>query len=164
MSAKTVFWDGKDLASIQELTFSLPRVHGRPAAEVDAEGNLKVQGAPVLVGQYVTVFDDGTVKVGLLKLPNVMKDPRYLEACKFFDMWDWGWGIPSDPHARENLRHATGRLAADDDPDEKFLDLVVKRYLGDKYQERARTEAKRIARNAARAVAAEAEAASGATP
>lgn len=66
MSARTVVWDGKDLAAIQVLTFGLPRVHGVPAAEVDAEWNLTVQGVPVLIGQDVTVWDDGTVEVGFL--------------------------------------------------------------------------------------------------
>ena len=70
----------------------------------------------------------------------VQRDPRYLEATRLFDMWDWGWGMPSDPHARENLRHACGLLAAGDDKAASFTEVVLARYLGNKYRDSARAE------------------------
>jgi len=81
---------------------------------------------------------------------DVRKDPRYLEAVRMFDMWDWGWGMPSDPHARENLRHACGWLAADGASENAagFTEVVLTRYLGGKYRHSARTELRRIARAA----------------
>jgi len=84
------------------------------------------------------------------------KDPRYQEAVKLYDMsgLDEDWGMPSDPHARENLRHATGYLAAGTDPEDAgdFLELVLARYLGAKYQNAARGEIRRLARSAVLAV------------
>ena len=85
--------------------------------------------------------------------PKIWDDPYYQEAVKLFDMWDWGWGMPSDPHARENLRHATGLLAAGTTHDpEQFLEFIARRYLGNKYQDTVLSEARRIARNARYAV------------
>ena len=78
-------------------------------------------------------------------------DPRYREALRLFDMTDWGWGMPSDPHARENLRAAAGYLAAASGgiPDaEEFLSLVVRQYLGEKYQDAIRKDIERIAKAA----------------
>lgn len=85
------------------------------------------------------------------KKPDIRKDPRYLEALRLFDMSDMGWGMPSDPHARENLRHACGLLAAGQERADEFLILVIRRYLGDKYQNAAQKDIERLARSAARA-------------
>lgn len=85
-----------------------------------------------------------------MKLEELWKDPRYQEATRLFDMTDWGWGMPSDPHARENLRYAAGKLAAGEVNAEEFLDMVVRRYLGDKYQLAVRKDVQRIARSASR--------------
>lgn len=81
----------------------------------------------------------------------VFRDPRYQEAVRLFGMWDWGWGMPSDPHARENLRHAAGRLACGDEGAPRFLELVLSQYLGAKYRDAARSDIERIARSASRA-------------
>lgn len=85
----------------------------------------------------------------------IWADPRYLEAVSLFDAWDWGWGMPSDPHARENLRDACGHLAAAGNEEGReraadFLEVVLTRYFGGKYQGTIRGEIQRIARSAAR--------------
>lgn len=83
------------------------------------------------------------------------KDPVYLEALKLFDMsgLDESWGMPRDPHARDNLRYAAGCLAADTDEADarSFLELVLKQYVGDKYRNAMRKDIERIAQAARRA-------------
>lgn len=94
-----------------------------------------------------------------LRLPAVMKDPRYLEATRLFDLsgLDKGWAVPRDPHARDNLRHAAGLLAAGhqdtvtDKSAADFLELVLRQYIGEKFRDALRTDIERIARSAARA-------------
>jgi hypothetical protein len=56
---RSAVWDGKDLAAVQMAAYPLPRVFGRPAAEVDADWNLTVHGAEVRVGDLITVTEDG---------------------------------------------------------------------------------------------------------
>jgi hypothetical protein len=58
-SERSAVWDGKDLAAVQMATFPLPRLFGRPAAEVDANWNLTIYGTPVQVGDLITVTGDG---------------------------------------------------------------------------------------------------------
>jgi hypothetical protein len=57
-------WDGRDLAAIQVATALLPRVHGRPAAEVDGPewGRLTVCGTTVPAG-FVVVVNGSKVRV-----------------------------------------------------------------------------------------------------
>jgi hypothetical protein len=57
-----VYWDGKNLAAIQMLTCGIPRRNGRPAAEVDADWNLRV--LDVAVPFTYAVFADGEVLEG----------------------------------------------------------------------------------------------------
>jgi hypothetical protein len=60
---RTATWDGKDFAAVQIATFWLPRVEGRPAAEVNKHWDLTILGTPVAVGTMITVtkFSDGRV-------------------------------------------------------------------------------------------------------
>lgn len=87
-----------------------------------------------------------------MRFEELVKQPAYQEAIRLFDMSEMGWGMPSDPHARENLRHAAGKLAAGDVLAQEFLTLVIGRYLGLKYQDAARKDIERIVRSAVRAV------------
>jgi hypothetical protein len=61
-AAPEVLWDGHDLASIQMLGMEVPRRHGIPAVQVDADWNLLVMTGHVLVsvpvGWLVSVEDD----------------------------------------------------------------------------------------------------------
>lgn len=52
-----VIWDGKDFASIQIETWSIPRDHGRPYAEVDKDWNLTLGGRSVPIG--TEILSDG---------------------------------------------------------------------------------------------------------
>lgn len=58
---RTAEWDGKDLAAVQVATARLPRVQGRPAAEVDKDWNLKLLGVPVELGTRISVSEAGSV-------------------------------------------------------------------------------------------------------
>lgn len=51
-------WDGKDLAAVQIATFRLPRPFGAPAAQVDRDWDLTVNGMPVAVGQFIAITRD----------------------------------------------------------------------------------------------------------
>lgn len=82
---------------------------------------------------------------------DIRKDPRFLEATRLFDMWNWGWGMPSDPHAKESLHHACGWLATGEEKASGFLEVVLSRYLGEKYRNTTRTELQRIAQGAGKA-------------
>lgn len=61
---RVAVWDGKDLAAVQVATALLPRVHGRPAAEVDGPewNRLTVCGTTVPHG-YVVVVNGQKVRV-----------------------------------------------------------------------------------------------------
>jgi hypothetical protein len=56
-------WDGRNLAAVQIATAVVPRVHGRPCAEVDAEWNLTVAGVPVPAGAAIAITSAGVVRV-----------------------------------------------------------------------------------------------------
>ena len=57
-------WDGRDLAAVQAATALLPRIEGRPAAEVDGPewGRLTVCGTTVPPG-FVVVVNGHKVRV-----------------------------------------------------------------------------------------------------
>ena len=58
----SVTWDGKNFAAIQGLLANVPRTHGRPCYEIAPDWSwLTVTGKPVLVGQVITLFDDGSI-------------------------------------------------------------------------------------------------------
>ena len=61
--SQTVTWDVKDLAVIQNLLHSISRENGRPCYEIDGDWNLEISGIPVLPGQHVTRFDDGSILI-----------------------------------------------------------------------------------------------------
>lgn len=83
------------------------------------------------------------------------KDPKYLEALRLWDMsgLDESWGMPSDPHAKENLRYACSYLAVSNSYDAvEFLETVLRQYVGNKYIDAMRKDVYRIARAAERNV------------
>ena len=60
--SKTVTWDGKDFAAIQTLLARTQRTNGRPCYEIAPDWSwLTVTGKPVLVGQNITLFDNGSI-------------------------------------------------------------------------------------------------------
>lgn len=65
-----VTWDGKNLAAIQMAASRVPRVHGRPAAEVDADWHLTVCGFPLVPGDAIEVEPGGEITFHL------QEDPR----------------------------------------------------------------------------------------
>lgn len=76
------------------------------------------------------------------------KDPRYIKALEFFDMsgLDESWGMPSDPHAREYLRFAAAYLAVSNSYDAvEYLEVGLRQYVGNKYQDAMRRDIYRIA-------------------
>lgn len=90
----------------------------------------------------------------------LVKDPRYQAASQLFATTEFGWGMPKDPHAKDNLEYACGKLAvAGDDAERakagKFLVMVAKRYLGAKYQDAVIKDIQRLARAASTAKAGE---------
>jgi hypothetical protein len=86
-----------------------------------------------------------------MQYAELKKDPRYQRVPYFMEMWDLGWGLPSDPHAKENLKYAAGKLACDPGPDaEQFLALALKTYIGEKYRDAVEKDIRRVAQAAAR--------------
>lgn len=63
LTKRTAVWDGKDLAAIQTATWLLPRIHGRPAAEVDPQWNLTINGMPMRISDRIVVVRTGDVTV-----------------------------------------------------------------------------------------------------
>jgi hypothetical protein len=58
---RRVTWDGKDFAAIQTATAAVPRVHGRPCAEVDEDWRLSVAGVPLVPGDSIEVSESGEI-------------------------------------------------------------------------------------------------------
>jgi hypothetical protein len=94
-----VIWDGKDLAAIQMATAGIPREHGRPAAEVDAEWNLTVAGVPLWPGDAIEVSPAGEVTYDL-------REHRSCSQCRV---------VITDPH-RDHKMDCTRRGQPGDRP------------------------------------------------
>lgn len=81
-----------------------------------------------------------------------LKDPRYQRAMTLFETelmpW-WKDKIPADPHASEHIRHALGLMATGEDKDRKYLDEMLRWYVGAKYRENLRRDMERQARSSA---------------
>jgi hypothetical protein len=83
-------WNGKDFAAVQKATFHLPRVYGRPAAEVKKQSEkerkngfeLTIQGKEVPYGSKITIHNGG---VSIDKKPNTAADSEW----NAFQAYSW---------------------------------------------------------------------------